>query len=64
MGYKKARTLKDLNNDPRVIEAFREENGIWVYLKEGWLVDGEEVAIHEPTVKESCRFLNNLITKK
>jgi hypothetical protein len=64
MKYKKVRTLKDLNNDPRAYEAFREETGIWVNLKECFLVDGEEVAIHEPTIKEACRILNNLVTKK
>ena len=64
MKYKKVRTLKDLNNDSRVIEAFREVTGIWVNLKDGWLVDGEEVAIHESTIKEACYFLNNLVTKK
>ena len=64
MKHKKAKTLKDLHNDSRVYEAFREETGIWVNLKEGWLVDGEEVAIHEPTIKEACYFLNNWVTKK
>jgi len=69
--YKKARTKKDLRNDPRVEEFSRTGRcGGWVIvLKEGWRFSGEvpRDAVHgsdgrgrnRSNVEECCDDLNN-----
>lgn len=57
------RTFKDLKEDPRVQEIYREEdNGIWIHLKPGWWsMDMECGIIHEGTVNECCRQMGSVI---
>ena len=59
MKYRKARTRKDVENDPRVKEIWNEgEDGWWAYLHPGWIWDGELHCIHEDTIKDVCDALN------
>jgi hypothetical protein len=63
MAYKKATTYAHLTLDPRVDWVSDErgtEEGIWVYLKEGFInTHLESGTIHEHTVAECCDQLNN-----
>ncbi len=65
MTYKKARTYADMGNDSRVDWVSDErgtEEGIWVYLKEGFINTHLECGtIHEHTVAECCDQLNNAV---
>lgn len=68
--FKKARTLKDIRNDPRVDEIWSESEGFdnnfgwWCYVKIGWQVGSEQMhGMHEPTIKDICRIINNCITE-
>jgi hypothetical protein len=68
MTYKKCKTLKDLNDDPRAFGAEWEveDNGqtrrVWVSMKtDEFTVDGERCCINEPTIKEACFVMNNWI---
>lgn len=61
--FKKVRTLKDIQNDPRVDECFGERDGenysYWCYLKKGWRSSFSGChTIHEDTIKEICEELN------
>lgn len=69
--YKKVRTLTDIENDPRVSEIWREDDGFfgdddnpngnyWVALKAGFQVYGNcQHVIHEPTIAQVCEVLND-----
>jgi len=63
MAYKKATTYTHLNLDSRVDWISDERgngDGIWVYLKEGFINTHLECGtIHEHTVAECCDQLNN-----
>jgi|TARA_R100000030_G_scaffold19852_1_gene14149 hypothetical protein len=67
MTYKKARTYADMERDPRVDWISDERGtgeGIWVYLKEGYINDHLECGtIHEHTVAECCLQLNTQVTQ-
>ena len=55
MKTKKLKTLKDIENDPRVDEIHREEDdgfSWWCYLKPGWQAyHNQQHTIHERTIK-------------
>ena len=58
---KKPRSRKELEADPRVEEVFHEsENGWWVYLKPGFLFDGERVGNREDTIREMCEAFETI----
>ena len=67
MAYKKATTYSHLNLDSRVDWVSDERgsgDGIWVYLKEGFINTRLECGtIHEHTVAECCNQLNNEVTE-
>jgi hypothetical protein len=57
------RTLKDIRNDPRVVDVYHEaENGWWVDMHPGWCWCPETHLIHEQTIKEVCAVLNHDVT--
>ena len=62
MAHKKARTYNDILNDPRVDSVSDERgygDGIWVYLKKGYINQRLECGtIHEHTIAECCQQLN------
>lgn len=70
---KKARTLKDLKNDPRIELIEREHDecfagsnnpagNYWVYLKPGYqVINRQSHIIHEPTIRKVCEVLNNSV---
>lgn len=67
---KKLRTLKDIENDPRVDSIHKENDGFnpngglsyWCYLKKGYIVpDMECGTIHECTVKEVIEMLDTAV---
>jgi len=62
--YKKARTMRDLRNDPRVSQVFNDGiDGIWVHLKEEFINNRLECGtIHEYTIAECCQQLNEEVT--
>ena len=66
MKFKKVRTRKDIENDPRV-ESIHYENdpdSWWCYLKPGWQWDeNEQHTIHERTIKDVARELNTAVTE-
>ena len=69
MKYKKVRTYKDIENDERVISIEKEGDryegsSYWIYLKDGYLIDGMEISIHEDTIKKCCFVLNNWVTEE
>lgn len=57
---KKARTLKDLENSPYVECVDIDDEGIWMWLNEGYGGYGAagERMYHEYTVKELCKQFN------
>ena len=65
--FKKVRTLKDIQNDPRVsaidIEYDNGEKSYWCYLKAGWQDSCNPTChtIHEWRIKEVCYYVNNAI---
>lgn len=67
---KKARTMRDLETDPRVSFISDERgicphggDGIWVYLKEGYTNTHLECGtIHEYTIADCCQQLNENVT--
>jgi hypothetical protein len=65
--FKKARTLKDIKNDPRVESISDERNGwnndgIWIYLKYPyWDSCSETSAVHEFTVAECLEVFNHYV---
>lgn len=68
MKYKRARTYKDVSNDPRVRELHQEECPLegkswWCYLKAGFQkgTDPTNHTIHERTIKEICNELDSVI---
>lgn len=67
--FKKARTLKDIKNDPRVDFISDERNGwnndgIWIYLKSPyWNSFSETSAVHEFTVAECLEVFNNYVNE-
>ena len=66
MAHKKARTYNDILNDPRVDSVSDERgygDGIWVYLKQGYINQRLECGtIHEHTIAECCQQLNEEVT--
>ena len=67
---KKPKTLKDLENDPRVESIHSEYDGCWdekrawwCYLKAGWQnsVHKKCHIIHEPTLKDVCELVHDAI---
>ena len=60
---KKLRTLKDIQNDPRVDSIHREEDdgfSWWCYLKPGFQAYGnKQHAIHERTIKRVIQELED-----
>lgn len=62
--YKKARTMRDLRNDPRVSMVFVDCDGIWVHLKDGFINNRLECGtIHEHTIADCCQQLNQEVTQ-
>lgn len=65
--FKKARTLKDLKNDPRVDFISDERSGwnndgIWIYLKSPyWNSFSETSAVHEFSIAECLEVFNNYV---
>lgn len=61
MKFKKCRTRKDIENDPRVdFVSYEDSDGIWVYLKYPYYNTYLEIAtIHEDTIKDCLEQLNN-----
>lgn len=65
---KKVRTLAQALADPRVAEYSDERgggcnDGIWLYLKRPWWCPDTDVpTVHEETVRDLCRSLNNCYT--
>mgnify|MGYP001272481628 FL=1 len=66
MRYKKIKTLKDLQQDPRVIGVDKEYDDVeecymyWCYLKPGFRTeDNDQHTISEPTLKDVCSEVNN-----
>lgn len=65
--FKKVRTFKDIQNDPRVDEFYKEYDtpfsnrySYWCYLEYGWRSSSSEChTIHERTIKEICDEINN-----
>ena len=65
--FKKCRTKKDIENDPRVDEIWHENEGFerdsswWCYLKPGWQAYGnQQHSIHEETIKDVCSVLEDV----
>tara|TARA_R110000803_G_scaffold102638_1_gene170729 strand:- start:2521 stop:2745 length:225 start_codon:yes stop_codon:yes gene_type:complete len=63
---KRPRTLKDLQNDPRVSEIYSEVDDIktwWCYLKHGWQDSENKTChtIHEDTIKRVCSSVHYAI---
>ncbi len=65
---RKARTANDIRKHPFVESMHTEIDGCfswdgcsyWVYLKAGYISPNNECgSIHEPTIKDCCRELNN-----
>ena len=74
---KRPRTLKDIENDPRVADIWTEQDGFgrtvaecyrpsyWVSLRPGWVVRSEGThSIHEKTIREVCGVLHYSVTKE
>jgi hypothetical protein len=65
--FKKARTLKDIKNDPRDESISDERNGwnndgIWIYLKSPyWDSCSETSAVHEFSVAECLEVFNHYV---
>lgn len=57
------RTLDQLLNDPRVANFSDERtggmcnDGLWLYLMPGWVVDGCSGTVHEYTVADCCHAM-------
>lgn len=61
------RTLKDIEDDPRVREIdIESEDGVrsyWCYLKSGWQSDPSCHIIHEWKVSTICKYLNTHVRR-
>jgi len=65
MKYRKARTLSDVRRDPRVESVWSEgDDGWWASLKEGWVRYDGVISLHEYTIKELCRSLNDDVERR
>jgi hypothetical protein len=57
-GPRRPRTIADLRADPRVLRVYRDSDGLWVDLRDGWKNSYDEPkgalhGIHEDTLKEA-----------
>jgi hypothetical protein len=65
MNNKKVRTQKDIQNHPATFDIYKStENGWVLELNEGWEWAPEAQICNEPTLKEMCYVLNELVYKK
>jgi hypothetical protein len=61
---RKPRTFKQIKSDPRVSDWSDERSrgvynqGLWVYLSDGWVTDEGLLTIHEQTVAQCCDCLS------
>jgi hypothetical protein len=63
MNFKKCRTRKDIENDPRVeFVSYEDTDGIWIYLKHPYFNTFCGVTIiHEWTIKDCLEQLNEYV---
>ena len=59
INMKKAKTIAEIQADPRVDSLHKEESGWWLYLRSGWTCPAMECGtIHESTIKECAELLH------
>jgi hypothetical protein len=57
--FKKVKTISDIKNLPFVDQFFKDSDGWWCWLKEGYISTEMECGtIHEQTVSEVCKMIN------
>jgi hypothetical protein len=55
------RSLDVVNNDPRVSQVFRDEDGFWLWLNPGWTCDPLSAHDgHENTVRDLLRVYRDI----
>lgn len=62
--FKKVKSLKDIENDPRVTDIYKDEDGWWGSLADGYEWCPEAQIFRENTIKEMCYVLNELVYQK
>jgi len=62
--FKTVKTLRDIENDPRVADIHKEEGQWWGLLVDGYEWCPEAQIFREKTIKEMCYVLNELVYEK
>ena len=71
--FRRVRSKADIQNDPRVTDMWLEESGYWVKMRTGyhekldrsWMFSRPDYfssCLHEDTISELCRQLNEEVT--
>ena len=60
----KVKNLKDIENDIRVDEIYKDIEGYWCYLTDNYENDNYGQLIHENTIKQVCEVFNFRTYKK
>ena len=63
--FKLVRTYADAWSDPRVYEIYKDSDGWWIHLEDGFICETLECGtIHEATLKDLFRQLNDEVIRR